>query len=322
VRMWAFNITEWHMTEEEYERGRSLLLPEESVRVGKFIFEKDRKSALAGRLMIRRLIHEVLKVNYKTIPLIRTKEKKPCLDFSRLPDHATSRFPFFNFNLSHQADWVILVSEPEYLLGVDVMKIEVGGRQRPVSEFFYNLRRCFTAFEWMQIYDQDRYSPHDWTRDMVEARSVFPGLPVCDHKSLSYFMRFWTLKEAYIKAVGIGLGMELQDFYFRHLNPARRLPLSRDEFDEDLGHTDAEVCVRGEWKLHWTFKQVELDEDHIVAMAYGPRQESLQTFLETFITGAASPSGDPVPSLFAPLPDSPNVFSVLSPADLFPKQHT
>jgi phosphopantetheinyl transferase len=58
--------------------------------------------------------------------------------------------------------------------------------------------------------------------------------------NLDYFMRFWTLKESYIKGVGIGLGMELQDFFFRQKNVGN-LPRMISDFDYNPEHSDAEV---------------------------------------------------------------------------------
>jgi len=132
-RMWAFNCTAWNMTQSQYEEGLSLVLPEEKIRIKKFVFERDRKSALAGRLLIRRLVNEVLDLDYYTLPLVRTKERKPAVDFYEVEEEKRQLFPFWNFNISHQGDWVVLVCDPEYLIGVDVMKTEISGKNKDVQ---------------------------------------------------------------------------------------------------------------------------------------------------------------------------------------------
>jgi len=59
-----------------------------------------------------------------------------------------------------------------------------------LTNFFSSLSSCYTQLEWGDIKDKN-------TSDQL-------------HR----FYETWTLKESYIKAIGIGLGMELQRMEF------------------------------------------------------------------------------------------------------------
>lgn len=84
------------------------------------------------------------------------------------------------FNVSHSGDWIALISGGPDALGVDVEKIT------PID---------------MQIAERF-FSP---------AESQFlAGEPA--ERQLETFYRLWTLKESYIKAVGMGLSMPLDSF--------------------------------------------------------------------------------------------------------------
>ena len=56
------------------------------------------------------------------------------------------------------------------------------------------------------------------------------ALPAADQARV--FFDYWTLKEAYIKARGLGLALPLDQFAFA-LPPARRRPPLRAGFDDD-----------------------------------------------------------------------------------------
>ena len=64
--------------------------------------------------------------------------------------------------------------------------------EQSVANFFESLNSVFSPLEWRYI------------------------TAVADEKQqLHRFMQHWTLKESYIKAIGVGLHMDLQDIEFR-----------------------------------------------------------------------------------------------------------
>jgi len=193
------------------------------------------------------------------------------------------------------------------------------------------MRTCFTKYEWMQIYDAHHHQPQEWTKERVEKEvslreDGFKSNPSFEKINLEYFMKFWCLKESYIKAIGIGLGLELQDFFF-HQKFAGENTHKKDEFILHQKETDAEVCVKNVWLKDWIFKQTKIDIEHPVAIAYGPPKESLPTFLSLFpYPPPDRPSQTPSPPQqpkknfkFNQLLPSAHVFQVLEPQDLFPQ---
>jgi len=180
--------------------------------------------------------------DYTSFNICRTKEGKPYLDSNSLK---TDIFPNFNFNVSHHADWVIISSEPECIVGSDVMKIEITGVDQNMEHFFRDLEGCFTKYEWAII------------RGSTEP--------------LEYFYRYWTLKESYIKAVGIGLGMELQRLEY-HLNVSNfTRSINMGEYNTSL-YIDAKIATA------WKFEQYFLDNEHIAAVALGPPNEAIESY--------------------------------------------
>lgn len=88
----------------------------------------------------------------------------------------------FEFNVSHSGDWVVCAIDTEPV-GIDVEQI------KPIE--FDIAKNFFTAEEY---------------------RSLTLSKP---SEQLPYFYELWTLKESYIKAVGIGLSLPLDSFSFR-----------------------------------------------------------------------------------------------------------
>ncbi|SHN69358.1 4'-phosphopantetheinyl transferase [Paenibacillus sp. ov031] len=84
------------------------------------------------------------------------------------------------FNVSHSGDWIALISGGEADLGVDVEKI--APIDMKIAERFFSLTESgFLTAEPAEM-------------------------------QLETFYRLWTLKESYIKAVGMGLSMPLDSF--------------------------------------------------------------------------------------------------------------
>ena len=80
------------------------------------------KAALAGRLMIRKLVAEKLNIPWGNIRLQRTAKGKPVLAKDSL-----NPYPNFNFNISHQGDYAVLAAESELQVGIDIMKTSFPG---------------------------------------------------------------------------------------------------------------------------------------------------------------------------------------------------
>ncbi|XP_021952380.1 L-aminoadipate-semialdehyde dehydrogenase-phosphopantetheinyl transferase isoform X2 [Folsomia candida] len=151
-----------------------------------------------------------------------------------------------NFNVSHQGSYVVLASDPSAThVGIDVMNVEKPGRiSDTVDEYFRLMNRQFTENEWRQIKGLD-----------------LPG-SLSDKKKMMNFTRFWCLKESYVKAIGVGIVIDLRTVDFN-----TKTDLSFESDGPKLA-TDTVVKVNGCLETEWSFEERCLDDEtHLVAVA-------------------------------------------------------
>ena len=260
---WAVNITKWMPEKDEMDFLLTILPMHERERVMRFKREEDRKRALVSRLMQRACVGTCAALEKKDEAEIkRTKGGKPFVYVAKnkttSATTATTHMgrretaPNFNFNVSHEGDFVVLASEPVCVVGVDVAapsqvrKTQVTKKSSTphpstspsppvapplsVDELRRSFGRTCTAAEWDAI-----------------AR---------DDEQEAAFRRHWSCKEAFAKARGDGLGLDLQ----------------RAEFlIKSVGDTfRAEVRMDGQIDRRWAFHVEELGAGHWVTVARGP----------------------------------------------------
>uniref|UniRef100_A0A8I5QZH5 L-aminoadipate-semialdehyde dehydrogenase-phosphopantetheinyl transferase n=1 Tax=Papio anubis TaxID=9555 RepID=A0A8I5QZH5_PAPAN len=213
---WAFSCGTWLPSRAEWLLAVRSIQPEEKERIGQFVFARDAKAAMAGRLMIRKLVAEKLNIPWNHIRLQRTAKGKPVL-----AKDSSNPYPNFNFNISHQGDYAVLAAEPELQVGIDIMKTSF-------PEFFHIMKRKFTNKEWETI----RSFKDEWTQ-------------------LDMFYRNWALKESFIKAIGVGLGFELQ-----------RLEFDLSPLNLDIGqvYKETRLFLDGEEEKEWAFEVPSQDD--------------------------------------------------------------
>jgi 4'-phosphopantetheinyl transferase len=259
---WACNFERWQPTEAEWSAALALVSPSEQDRIGRFKrptrhagllvgrHNPDAKSALVGRLLILlAAAHHRPHAPLDALRFERTPQGKPYLALDAGESAGPVATEHFNFNVSHAGEWVVLAAETTHLIGVDVMKVELRGSNPSLDQFFHDMRSCFTPLEWQHIRQAS-------TDDAPQ--------------QLDRFFRHWTLKEAYIKAVGIGLGFDLQRAQFRCREVA-------DGGGRGLCAT-ATVEIDGAERREWTFELEYLDAHHLVAVARGPFAQALDGY--------------------------------------------
>lgn len=262
---WAFRCGSWTPSRSDWLFAARCIQPEEKDRIGQFVFAKDAKSAMAGRLLLRRFVCERMGIPWSEIRLERSPRGKPYLAAPlKVISDSDPELPAWSFNLSHQGDYAVLAAEQGLQVGVDVMKTTMPGSSS-VPEFFRIMTRQFTAHEWSVIQSAGS-----------------------EHQQLAAFYRHWALKESFIKAIGTGLGFNLQRVEF-HLS-SEPLTLGRTLCQTKM-HLDEEE------EEDWIFEESLLDADHHVAVALGP---------------ADKPGSAPL----GPSPPPPSTFTLLSFSDL------
>lgn len=218
---WCFDFTKWSPTKTELLIATSCVQQEEKDRLARFVFKNDFKSSLIGRLMMRKYIHESIGLAYDEINIKRDAKGKPYIDDGTV-----------SFNVSHQGNFAVFAGESDgLLLGVDVMKQEYSGG-KPLGEFFRLMTRHFSPSEWHNIKSGT------------------------DAEQIAKFCRHWCLKESYVKAIGVGITVNLQEISFK----------PEEGLCGDSVITNTELYVRNE-KQDWFFEESNLDDDHCVAVA-------------------------------------------------------
>ncbi|XP_039397442.1 L-aminoadipate-semialdehyde dehydrogenase-phosphopantetheinyl transferase isoform X5 [Mauremys reevesii] len=192
----------------------------------------------AGRLLIRKLIAEKLRIPWNEIHLQRTSKGKPFLVNDILGIHSN-----FNFNVSHQGDYAVLAAEPELQVGIDIMKTNLPG-SGSIPDFFRIMKRQFTEAEWSVIKSMN----NEWIQ-------------------LDMFYRHWALKESFIKAIGIGIGFNLQRIEFN---------VSPLQLEVGKVYKETKMLLDGDKEEGWTFEETRLDDLHHVAVALGKPEVFVQ----------------------------------------------
>jgi 4'-phosphopantetheinyl transferase len=152
-----------------------LLSREERERAGKFRYAQHRQHYIVARASLRRLLAERLRIAPRAIEFVETKYGKPRL----APLHAAADV---EFNLSHSGILALYAFTRGRAVGVDVELI------REVPDIDDLAERFFSVTE----------------------TALLRAVPA-DRRSLA-FLACWTRKEAFIKALGLGLSFPLDAF--------------------------------------------------------------------------------------------------------------
>lgn len=153
-------------------RYGELLGEDERARAGRFVFERDRVRFVQSHGIVRLILGEILQFEASKLKFSRDPDGKPRLD--RLPADAVPEF-----SLSHSGDYCV-VAVGSSALGVDIERI------RDVPQMSEIAGRHFTPDEFRQI-------------------AASSGI-----KRQEAFFASWTRREAVAKALGCGLGGDVE----------------------------------------------------------------------------------------------------------------
>lgn len=148
------------------------LSPSERSRASRLLRAVQRRRWMACRAGLRQILAGYLRLAPDAVPLDRGATGKPFVRQSANPDE-------LRFNLAHSGGLGVLVVGVEVEVGVDIELT------RPLRAFENLVLRCLAEEEQQAI---DRFPPQDRQRT---------------------FLRYWTHKEAFLKAVGSGLSRPL-----------------------------------------------------------------------------------------------------------------
>ena len=151
---------------EDIDRfSRHLLSDEEQAHLAGYRVREAAERYVVTRALVRAVLSERLEISPRSIQVSRTDTVKPVLAQG------------LHFNVSHSGDLILLAISSERAVGVDVE------RKRDVQRVEAMLRR------WLSTEEQAAYaSLHGAGASPSEA-----------------FLRLWSLKEARLKALGVGI---------------------------------------------------------------------------------------------------------------------
>ena len=145
--------------------GRTLLSPDEQRRLAAYRSRESAERYVVTRALVRVVLAERLGTSPSMVAIRHNERGKPLLDDG------------LHFNVSHSGDLILLAVSGDRAVGVDVE------RRRDVERVGALVQRWLSAEE----------------RDQV-ARIAGSGLTVSEA-----FLRVWSLKEARLKALGVGI---------------------------------------------------------------------------------------------------------------------
>jgi 4'-phosphopantetheinyl transferase len=207
-----------------------LLSADEKQRLHRFYFEKDRHQFLITRALLRVVLskyHE--KIKPKEWKFDTNKYGKPFIS-------NIEKGQAINFNLSHSKNLIILAVAQHEKLGIDVEYLMRKGGLIELANAFFSPKEV---------------SQLDLLDDEIKMRRFFD---------------LWTLKEAYVKACGMGLSISLSDFSY--------IFNKYDQFHIEFN------SERIDTPENWYFWRVNISEKHAISLALKSKVEKQKFEIE------------------------------------------
>lgn len=195
---------------------QALMTPEERVRQQRFHFEKGRHEYLVTRALVRTVLSRYAGVDPHEWRFVSNAYGRPEI---ASPPH----LPPLRFNLSHTEGLIVCIVALDREVGVDVENLERPGETVEIADQFF--------------------SP-------TEARAL-RALPL--EAQRQRFFDYWTLKESYIKARGMGVSLPLDQFSF-HVETGCPIRISFDPRMKDDPYS-------------WQFDQFQITCQHLISVA-------------------------------------------------------
>lgn len=221
----------WHMRLDDFRvfaTESQVLSMDELDRASRFHFVKDRLHFVRCRSALRLLLGQYLQIPATEVRFAYQSKGKP--EVVQEQNQIGLRF-----NVSHSGNMALLSFAVDCAVGIDIERIESKVDISTLIRQFFSFRE----------------------------RSELLAMP--SELLLEAFFACWTRKEAFLKAVGEGLGRSLQGFSVTthpHLHPRLELPEDRDQ--------------DGEWFL----SDIRVPEGYRAAVAIRGRSPIVRNFVE------------------------------------------
>jgi 4'-phosphopantetheinyl transferase len=225
-------------------KGVASLCFDEKLKVDRFKRDDDRKRSAMSLLLQHYAIEKEFECSRSEYKILRTREGKPYLSTTK------TWHGVWNYNVSHHGKYVALASSPTYAVGVDIVEIAI--------------RKSWTKSVVEYI---DMFSSHFTPRErswQTQGQS--------DHEVLRRFFINWSLKEAYIKAIGLGLQVELGTLDFFISSPGATGAGGG-------GEGSAALRIDNTPQPQWSFLFRHIDPSHIISVALSAPLQGVHSLL-------------------------------------------
>lgn len=216
-KVWAVIYNPDAFPDELYQRALLALDSESAVKVRKFYRRADACRCLIGRFLRYMVLHDQ-NIDPQTAIFAVTETGKPYLAHP-VPN------PPIAFNVAHDNALVAVAfssnshNPPAYSVGIDLMKVSLPGRAS-FSTFMASMNEALTPLEYHQV---------------TTGKS--------DDENLQRFFWSWTMKEAYTKALGLGLTFNIRRIEF---DAAENLLRVDGERLAGWQFTKFKICIEGD----------------------------------------------------------------------------
>lgn len=206
-----------------------IMSDEERNRSEQFRFSQDRRRYIVSRGLLRRALSKYADVAPSGWRFVQTEHGRPEIDPALAP-------AALRFNLTHTHGLVACAIAVDAAVGIDAERIRFIEGDLDIA------KRYFAKREYESILAQ----------------------PVS--RRAEHFYRIWTLKEAYLKAIGRGLSLPLDAFTIE----------MRGSADIRVSHSET---ARRSAKEQFTFHQELWDAKHVISVCVGDRAANEPRFL-------------------------------------------
>ncbi|MDX6502457.1 MAG: 4-phosphopantetheinyl transferase [Blastocatellia bacterium] len=213
VHIWRASL---QPSPDEIERLGHLLAPDEQSRASRFHFRKDRDHFIVARGILRSIIGRYLNTGPAQLRFDYSHYGKPSL--RREFDSGSLRF-----SLSHSHGKALYAFARDRELGVDLEFIREDFAGEQIARKFFS------------------------TREAAQLRT----LPASRRRDA--FFNCWTRKEAYIKAIGQGLSMPLDEFDVSFFPGEPAALLSCRRLPQEV--------------LRWSLQAIDVEAEYVAAVA-------------------------------------------------------
>ena len=165
----------WHFNHTLLPINQNLLSKDEKARAEQFHFAKDSAAFICSRATLRSILAQYTNIDPCEIRFHYTPYGKPFLDPLQNPHH-------LHFNVSHSHQAIIYAISQGYEVGVDIEYMN------HTIDYLSIAKNFFSPYEYDYLNKTDKA------------------------QQSTLFYRILTCKEAFIKAIGLGLSYSLTDF--------------------------------------------------------------------------------------------------------------